>query len=169
MQLIKNLISKYLTSSSVLLYAGGIILLALAFIYVQHQKIGVLDSRIENQNVIIDERNKQIDSILSLYEKEKKLTDELYKNQVAYNNNLKEKENEIEILNARVKSGSSKLLIGAKCESPGVSKAKDSTGVVAGNAELDSEARQAYFDLRSGIVKYEEMYNLCMATLRSYQ
>lgn len=75
-------------------------------------------------------------------------------------------ENENKTLRSDIERGAKRLRINAKCPTM--------PGAVAGaggndnaTAELDADARQAYFDLRTGITKTESLLAFCQSELIS--
>lgn len=82
----------------------------------------------------------------------------------AHASKLKEAENETNRLRDRVSAGPVRLLVAAKC--PELPQAASAPGVDSGaRAELDSEARSAYFALRDGINQTEAKLAACQAEL----
>lgn len=80
---------------------------------------------------------------------------------------LQEAQNETNRLRDRVSAGPVRLLVAAKCPAtPTVPAAASASGVDPGpRAELDPEARSAYFALRDGIDRTEAKLTACQAEL----
>lgn len=72
---------------------------------------------------------------------------------------------EINALRAAVDDGHKRLRIKASCPKPAEAAANPS-GTGTAYAELDSEARRTYYDLRSGIITLQNRHALCMKELR---
>ena len=83
---------------------------------------------------------------------------------VEYQKQLQVKQDENEALISRVNTGSSKLLVRAKC--PAVQNfAADPGRAESASPELDANARQDYFTLRSQIITLEAGYDRCIKQL----
>lgn len=80
---------------------------------------------------------------------------------------LKEAQNETNSLRDRVSAGPVRLLVAAKCPAaPVLPEAASAPGVDSGTrAELDPEARSAYFALRDGINRAEAKLAACQGEL----
>lgn len=81
---------------------------------------------------------------------------------------LKEAQDETNSLRDRVSAGPVRLLVAAKCPAaPLLPEASPAPGVDSGTrAELDPEARSAYFALRDGIDAAEGKLRACQGELR---
>lgn len=156
----------FLSKFKIYIYAALVVFVALVFIYSQQKRIEMLDLQVSSKVAIIEQREKDYNDLLDMYNKEIEISNRLHELQVSYEQKIREKDDEIKNLSDSVSNGSKRLLVNAKC--PSVPKTEGAEPTGGEPAELDEGSRQAYFDLRRNIMLYEEMYNLCIATLRSY-
>lgn len=118
-----------------------------------------------NQLNDIVEQQQQIISVKTATEKELNRKIEAYTIlQNEYLNRIDEAKHENDILRNRVDSGTVKLRPKAHC--PSLPQTTDTARANERAPELDSDARQDYFNLRAGIIELESALEMCVKLLR---
>lgn len=136
-------------------FAIGLVL-AIGYIWFLH-------GQLERKNAKLSDYKNKYSHSLKHIEALQKQAEKAQEVRKRYLSKLTDYENKNAILQNRVDNHSKQLRINAKC--PDMPKTADSARVATGSAELNEDARRAYFNLRAGIAETLALLQLCQETL----